>query len=319
MPEKTLADNDIEAEHSRYVVSEDIRLLLASWCKENNFEIPDAVFFEALRRRMHEKLESIFPHAEVVCVSEAEIVDPLHALLAESNDPTVSLDRVYTQQELLLDYTRLVDKDYNFIGLGSRTQESISRQVARIADSVKRHGSIQLVDDVVFSGDGIVEVIEWFNAHNIKVSRVVAGISINESRERVVTACANDNPGISVVSVKHFSNVLDEICERDFYPGVPLAGRLIGMKGADHSKPLYPELGAPYILPYGKPEKWASIPGDRAREWSLFCLDQAQTLWRIIERLSSRSVFCEDLSRRPVFASEGTRIVEELGKQMAAL
>lgn len=304
---------------SKYVVSEDIKLLLSKWCKDMGFKLPDDVFFEAMRNRMRSKLQDIFSEYEVVFVSEKEITEPLSHLLENANAPIVSLDKIYTNQALSLDYTRLVNHQSEYLGLSSRTQKSISKQLDEIDSKLSDSRSIELVDDVIFSGDGIIDVISWFNQRGIKVERVIAGISIGNSSKKIISTCNLTNPSLIVESALHFEDVLDEICERDFYPGVPLSGRLIGTKNGENLMPIVPEIGASYILPYGNPSKWASIPQDRVKDWSYFCLEQTRTLWYIIEKLSSQQILCKDLPRRPPFFHDDLPVLECFDQMIASI
>lgn len=45
-------------------------------------------------------------------------------------------------------------------------------------------------------------------------------------------------------------------------------------------------LGVPYVLPYGKPDEWASIPGDiyALNRFSLLCLHTAVDIFKEMEK-----------------------------------
>lgn len=70
---------------------------------------------------------------------------------------------------------------------------------------------------------------------------------------------------------------------------------------------------APYILPFGNPGEWASIPKDRQVPFSRFCLSQTEKLFEGIERASGKSVTCKDLTRGVVgLPRDDTRFVDAL-------
>jgi hypothetical protein len=109
--------------------------------------------------------------------------------------------------------------------------------------------------------------------------------------------------GKEVHCVRFYEDVIDEVCERDFYPGVPMSGRLLAGVG---------NWGAPYIKPFGNPEKWASIPSEHVADFSWLCLENAVALFETIEQLSGRSVHIEDLDRRIVGLPESGEYTAQL-------
>jgi len=282
-----------------YVVSEDIGLLLGPWAREHRLTHPSEAFLRKLRGEMAEKLRSIFPANDIVFVGENDLRQGITSLAHSpraDRPETVSLDRVYFHGDplLTLDTTRMIDPKLRQLSkLGSRTTEPLDSQFRRILRTLKDSAAtaIQLVDDVVFSSGSITEIIQRFHAADVHVVRIVSGITIQQARQDLQSTFL----GIEVDSVREYEVVLDEICERDFYPGVPLSGRLIGENGI----PAVPEVGAPYLRPFGRPKDWASIPEPQEKEWSLFCIRQSIKLWQEVERLSGRSVHCDDLPRRP--------------------
>ena len=95
--------------------------------------------------------------------------------------------------------------------------------------------------------------------------------------------------GCAVRCVRFYEAVIDEVCERDFYPGIPLSGRLVAKSS---------NVGMPYILPFGRPKEWATIPEEWHRELSRFCLTQTIRLFTEIERHSGKIVASHLLPRQ---------------------
>lgn len=219
-----------------YVVSKDIGLLLKPWARQHQLTHPSDAFLRKLRDEMAEKLQGIFPENEILFIGEADLQQGMTSLaqISRVDQPaTVSLDRVYFHGDpmLTLDTTRLLDPELQRLGriLGSRTTEPLDDQFTRIFQTLRERDvvKIQLVDDVVFSSGSISEVIRKFHEADFRVVRIVSGITIQQAKRDLQSAF----PGIEVDSVFEYESVHDEICERDFYVGVPLSGRLIGENG----------------------------------------------------------------------------------------
>src|SRR5205823_2993530 len=132
-----------------------------------------------------------------------------------------------------------------------------------------------LVDDVIFSGNLMSRVVASLGRVGIQIPVVCAGIAIQEGIDLLA------KKGIEVRAVRRYVNVIDEVCERDFYPGVPLCGRLV--KEAENT-------GAAYILPFGNPGKWASIPRKWQNPFSRFCIQQSIKLFEAIEEASGKRI-----------------------------
>lgn len=265
-----------------YVVSADIYLLMEKWATQYDFVLPAREFFCQLREEFSNYMCRVFSNFELV--SEDEISRGLAGLVAESDLPVVSLDRVYFESELNLEVARLVDENGKDRGLGHRSGTlPLAQQIRKLQMSGVRE--VAVVDDVIFTGVLLERVIELFSRIRIRVPLICAGIGIAEGINRI------NGTKREIRCVRTYEEVVDEVCERDFYPGVPLSGRLL--VGDDN-------IGVPYLLPFGKPESWASIPSEQTMDFSRFCLHQTATLFDEIERHSGRSILCRDLGRKVV-------------------
>ncbi|KKU06631.1 MAG: hypothetical protein UX10_C0027G0005 [Candidatus Magasanikbacteria bacterium GW2011_GWA2_45_39] len=291
-----------------YVVSGDIERLLKKWAIKHEFTLPDHSFFQALRERFAEYMRSVFPAFELV--SEDELATGLNELVRESSLPIVALDETYIDgSPMRLRLTRTVDEDLRDAGIASRFPEvkSPEGQIMHIASVLKKsgHRTIALVDDVIFSGALIDDVCFAFNYHGIDVKCVYAGIGIAQGVWQVSAS------GRSVQCVRSYKHVIDQICERDFYPGVPLSGRtLYALRSNGRS------VGVPYFYRSDKLEKWASIPSHLRNELSRMCISQTIDLFEAIGDMSGRPVRANDLDRymlrSPLFWKEKDVFVDEL-------
>lgn len=261
-----------------YVVSADIKVLLSRWASIRGFVLPDEGFFTDLRVEFSRLMRSIFPG--FVWVSEEEIVDGLREKTSLARHPLLSLERAYFETPLRLDLCRCVDVQNSDVGLCARSGASLLTQLATLCRTGIK--SVALVDDVIFSGSFLIRVLELLKKKGIEVSAVYTGIAIGSGMEKI------RSHGYSVECVRFFPEVVDEICERDFFPGVPLSGRTL--RGTQN-------VGIPYILPFGLMGKWASVSEEYEDVVSKRCIELTVQLFDQIGRSSGRLVRCLDLDR----------------------
>lgn len=277
---------------SIYVVSEDIQILLARWAREKGFALPDASVFFDLRESLQNTLEGIFGRRRVDMVSEGMLCEGMRTLIQDAELPAISIDKTYRPKDTIsLEINRAVNDNLSDAEECARAgHQSISTQVAGLGRRGLRE--VVLVDDVIFTGHCIMRVIDHLSKHGIIVHRVIAGIVVGEGYRLL------RRRGIDVRWVRFYDTVIDEICERDFYPGVPYSGRAL-VNGAR-------DTGVPYLLPFGDPTRWASIPKENTLIFSRDCLRNANRLWREVEKASGKPVWCCDVPRLPLNAPDDT-------------
>ncbi len=277
-----------------YVVSGDINFLLSKWAMRNGFVLPSQCFMSNIREEFSLFMKNIFPSFEFV--DEVEIANGIKDLVSRFGLETISLDRVYFQSKTFIDIARVVKEDGNDCGLGHRAGSPFLFHQFR---SIKKGDfkEIALVDDVVFSGVLLERIIHCLSKMKIKVPFVFAGIGISEGIDRI------SNLRCEIHCVREYKEVVDEVCERDFYPGVPFSGRLLfGGKN----------IGFPYLLPFGNPGKWASIPVEWQESFSRFCIRQTIRLFEEIEKCSNKIVFCHEIDRIVMGLPSKARFVDAL-------
>lgn len=278
-----------------YVVSGDIPILLEEWSMRNDFALPSQRFFNQLRGEFNNEFQQMFPNYEFV--DEVELSKELKDMVDKTDLFPISLDRVYYPTSPEISISRITDPQDIKIGLGRRRDSgSLFSQFREL----KKMGikKAVIVDDVVFGGNVLKRVIETCQGIGIDIPVVCTAIAIGNGVDVLKSR------GIEVKSVKTYPEVIDEICERDFYPGVPLCGRTIDS---------IENVGAPYLLPFGNPQKWASIPKAFGRDFSLFCLRQSIELFGEIERVSGKPVTCFDVERKVIgMPNDSTRFIDFL-------
>ena len=219
------------------------------------------------------------------------------------NIPIISLDKIFIKPDekdiFFLDCTRINGTNK----LISRRKETIEKQILRISKELNNN-EIILADDVVYSGNVLKIIINMLNKQNIKVVRVIASISSNESYYYF-----NNNLKYGIESNYIMSDeVIDQICERDFYFGIAGSGIMI-----DTNNGLYK---APYFKPYGNPNKRASIPKEYEICFSKNCLERSTYLWEEIDKMKEKSTKISELPEKIINTNENEEVVKTLKKEI---
>lgn len=183
---------------------------------------------------------------------------------------------------------------------------SVIKQIGGLSNYFKFIGvkEIVLADDVVFSGSVLNTIISFFNRFGIKVIGIRTCISTNESYTNF-----NESLPLGLKTGYLMSDqVIDQICERDFYFGI--AGSGISVKQNNEV------LKAPYFKPYGNPVERASVPKRDEIRFSLTCLKRSIELWQEIERLNKRRILISELPERIIDTNSEEEVIKTLKKGM---
>lgn len=301
---------------THYVVSEDVDMLIARWCFKANLVSPNEDFYVSPRAKMKDFLQDIF--AKVTFVNSQEIRNGLLASVAahkKAGLTVISLERAYLEDWEVdghIELTRTVDGDCNDILVPAKRNSCIVPKLQQF--SQLRDKNIALIDDVVFSGKTLVSTISQLHHYHTNVHAVTAAIGVKSGVDYLnkTRFCVTGQPEqMAVHCLEEFDGVSDQVCERDFYPGVPYSGR-------EHFT--YDNMSFPYVLPFGKPQKWASIPEKEVKQFSCLCIDNTIAFFEEIERANNMTISCSSVPR-PVFGSpkDGTRFVSFLNEKRAQL
>lgn len=281
-----------------YVVSEDLHLLLDRWSSGQFGKVFDLPYAE-IRTELAEILA--FGDHRVVQVSAGQMEEGIVRLLDGERRPVISVDPVYYPTDFMLQITRCVHPATldGIDGFHSRfgfphPDEQLSSLVERLRESFNgASAEVVIVDDVVFSGKVVAEVIRRLGTYGIRVARVVCGIAVVEQGGSDPFAmCAE--LGATLDAAYAFGtpgnpNALDEICERDFFVFCPMSGRSAASDEAN--------IGFPYIEPFGL-GKWASF-GPHAVPVSARLAELNVRVIEAIERQLGRDLVFADLERYP--------------------
>ncbi len=221
--------------------------------------------------------------------------------------PIVSMDDIYVtcdnKRVFSLDCTRMSGSKDMVPRSNPLDKDGVRKQIETLAEIFKSQNEkeIMLLDDVIFSGSVIEYISKIFKENGIDVVGAIAAISsidgytmFNGLKEKV-------NCGYLMEK-----DVLDEICERDFYYGIAQSGMARLVDGKVYK--------APYFMPFGDPVARASVPLDRKEYFSTMCVNLSLDLWEEIERLSKREIMNNELPERILNTDYNEGVVKTLRK-----
>ena len=219
------------------------------------------------------------------------------------NIPIVTLDKIYLDPDeqyiFFLDCTRVNGTNE----IVSRKSESLDSQIKRITE-VLPSKEIILADDVVFSGSVLRSIIKRFRDYGIKVVGIISSICSYEGYEYFNKSLKY---GIKT-KVLMLEDVIDQICERDFYFGVAGSGIMISTGDGMYK--------APYFKPYGNPYERASIPLEYVDFFSRGCLERSLYLWEDMDNIRDSKTKILELPERIINTKENDEVVKTLKKEI---
>lgn len=298
------------------VFSEDIKMILEGKnavdfdYTENGLVIPSDDFISSLRFDFKRITNKIF-EGNVTILSEEDMLEAIKYAIEDDKKMTiVSLDKIYldcnSDNIMFLDCTRLDGSSSLVSRKNMNDRKSVVTGIMKIANYLKNIGinEILLADDVVFSGNVLRKIITIFNYFGINVLGIRSCISTKESYDYFNSML----PLRLKCGILMSEEVIDQICERDFYFGIAQSGiSYIGKDGLVYK--------APYFIPFGNPEERASIPKEWVKEFSKDCLERSINLWEETEILSNREIYLNDLPEK-IINGENERVVRVLKKEL---
>lgn len=326
----------MEDRQGPYVVTEDVEQLLTMWADAHGFRAPSSGFFGDLRGRLVADLEQClavqgFRSPQVLYLRHDDLRKRAAAMLAKQPEgaPFVTLDRLYFPDvERFVDVTRHVVRQdggtwVTLPSIGVRsTCDSLSTQVRKVMLSLPRGiHSIRLLDDGLWTGTTTLSVTREFEDCGIAVVDIFVALLV-ESLKTLERLREEGHPPIHTL-VQTFpveeGGVIDWVCERDFFPGVPTGGRTVSPAVSPDGQ----DVGAYYLdlnglRTIGDPVAWATLDGPSVSTFSRRRIEDCISLFEAIEDASGRSVTVSDLDRIPYgFGADlRERFVDVLRRQL---
>ncbi len=272
-----------------YVVSADLAILTGRWCTKSGFVCPDQIVFDELRCDFSHHMKTMFPN--FVLLPEWRLKEGFWQFASGNKLPLVSLERVYdvkSPEHLRLDCCR--GEEHTGGGIMGRAGFDLWNELQKLRRAVPSNlEGIAIWDDVLYSGSLMEKVLQLLLKEFIRVKHVFVGVGV-QTVDGLRGGCTKlREAGVSVKCIYEYESVIDQVCERDFYPGILFGGRSI--RGNEN-------FSYPYLLPFGDPHRWASIPKTHEIRFSRFCIELTIRLFEEIERCSGRKVYTRDLERK---------------------
>lgn len=286
-----------------FVITNDVGNRI-SGLRSLGLKTPDAndSIFKEFHTSLVEEVSRILPDVKVVTYDMTDLVDEIWSEAIKLKIDLASAIVVSTCAELavtrrghVLEMNRIVDLNGEIIGFGPRPGTPfLSRQIAGIAE-LAGGKSVVIAEDGAFSGRTIEYLVKQFANRKVEVAAVVVGICFPHAVENISKSFDG-----KLTIVEETEKPYEWMPDHDFLPFVPNCGRVLGNVFGDEGMPCYTHDGVsfsfPYILPFGDPVKWASIPQEHAASFSFFCLRQALGIYSHLNELNSRRLTIRDLS-----------------------
>ena len=212
---------------------------------------------------------------------------------------------LYSDEEKIkfLDCTRLDGSNDLVSRINSNDINNVDNQIKSISDKLKAIGQNQilLADDVVFSGSVLRTITNKFRKNKVEVIGIRTSISTMNSYEYFNSIMPL---GLKCGYLMD-KDVIDQICERDFYFGIAQSGISVKNSTGEIYK-------APYFKPFGDPIERASIPSNYEESFSIGCKERSIGLWLEIEKLSNKKILMSDLPERINGARDNQRVLSTL-------
>lgn len=194
----------------------------------------------------------------------------------------------------VLELNRIIDYRGTILGIGPRPGFAPIEKQLDIIASIAGKKTVVLVEDGSFTGRTLSTVIAKLQKRGLHVGAIVLGFTFPGALRHVKECFKGE-----IVVVKDFENPIDWMPEHDFFPFFPNCGRTLGTAMNGHVFPFYNEEGAtfsvPYIYPFAPVSDWASIPAEKANQFSLFCLYKTLEIFRYLEEMNGREIKIGDL------------------------
>ena len=296
-----MSDLSVKSKSKTYLLVLDLPEMMEAY-ERVGLKLPDVAFFKERQRCLATKLQEIIPDCCVETIEANKLTNKIVSLLRDLLTVTPEAVVISTVRDVAsktnghcIQINRLVDPAGQAIGVGARPgNESLHNQFNEIRVSLEKHPVI-LVEDGSFSGGTMRRMIEICNEMQIEIKHLVAGFLFPSAKENILKVFPREKD----IHCWRDESFLDWMPDHDFYPFVPNAGKVVGFSYEGRQMPVYLHNGLslckPYVLPYGNPVEWASIPEEHAKKFSTFCIQEARTIFWEMERINNQKITLESL------------------------
>ncbi len=272
-----------QAHRGTYVVTYDVASRLQTF-RSGALEVPSQNdhMFGSFHRLLLEKMQTALPDVYIHTIGMSRVrlkiwkvvesrIKDMHNQVVLSTCQEIA-DSNPKSEGLVLNINRLFNTEGEMIGHGPRPGFSpLDQQFKELADKIAGR-SVVLIEDGAFTGGTLRYVLNQLNEMGLKVTAVVIGFCCTRAYAVLKEVFQGE-----LVIVDPLENLVDWIPDHDLIPFIPNCGRVLGEQSSSGYTSVKTVSGAScayhYILPFGKMEKWATMPSEGARDLSRFCLD----------------------------------------------
>jgi len=296
----------------RYVITRDIdsAILWEPWLSGKvGRQLPEAGVFKQMRRALHEALDKSLALDRAREGADYEIEYwgkggnfKFHRFRHHRSEFICSLDPVVVpDHDHVITTTRVWNEDGNKIARPKTGTKSIKKQVEDALCKEKldqmRKKSVVLADDGIFEGGTMTEVAAAFQARDVEISAIRAGIAQAEDTEKLRLKLTSLYPNISFSPqfTVGQAGLKEWLCERDFFVGLPRSGRTHRFeKDTDLTDSI--QTGIPYL--HGWPGSSAARLSHGRFEFGARLTSISIEFWGVMSKLNGK-LLVRDLPRFP--------------------
>ncbi|MAS87845.1 MAG: hypothetical protein CMH30_07735 [Micavibrio sp.] len=292
-----------------YVLTDDLSLEFAKYISGN--EVAKKAVSEA-SDLVTASLRKFFPVVERI--SAEKIQGFLNEKVSQSAIPVISLAGIVPsdgQKVISIEASRTVrlkhqkDGTFQFQDNGILPRNSslpaVSDQFSNAVLFVteRQAQSVNILDDVIFTGSTVLDYVDKIQRSGLIVETVIANVAIEAAAKKL------ESRGITVDADYTYTDVIDEVCMRDFIIGAPGGGRNLLQDNGKYTS-------VPYLYPFANVDVWASINKEHAVEFSKDCLEASLHIW---SQIAPEQKFSE--LDKPVFTcNPEDKIVDTLNRML---
>lgn len=311
--------------------------------KRVGLKIPSRDEIDQIEGGLRSRIEKVFKNTKYV-VEVIKFSDFCDEIVSAAKDIKLNTpDAVVISTTSMITYdtggtciglSRLIDINGDIIDIGSRAGcESVEKQINRIARDLNGRRAI-IIEDGSFTGNTLCHMLKRLSDSGVQISAVVMGILFPDAK----TKLENSFKG-QLICGYQFENPFDWMPSHDFFPFIPNSGRVLGTRVGDSLIPVHlfdrSTLSKPYILPYGKLDKWAGLPISKGEmtEFSHYCIRSTIEIFQKMEILNQKRITIGDIiNTRPItsvpvafgqnkvdFFNLGDRVVDVLDRDCSSL
>ncbi|QQR82495.1 hypothetical protein IPJ70_04450 [Candidatus Campbellbacteria bacterium] len=293
-----------KARHGTCVVSFDVASSFQSFRTKGLrvLEKGDPIFAR-LRQNLLDVVVKAMPNIEICPIDKDEfrskIWEQVNRRVIGSNRHAVlvtcsEMAELNLNEGLSLSINRLFDTDGNMLGYGPRPGfEYLNRQFDELARKIAGR-PVVLAKEGAFRGHTCQLILKELAVRNVKVVSLIIGFCDVEAKASIEQEF-NGEFG----TIYTFDKLIEWVADRDLIPFMPGCGRVLGERSVHSFMPVRTADGFscsfPYVLPFGKMEKWASLSSDDAHKISAHFLDFAIELFDRLDEENGRQIMVDEL------------------------